>query len=289
MGYECNRKGNRVNLVHNLNQDFEQTMKHLLKEEQAETPVIHRFGPGVYIREGFMPAGALVIGHTHKTSHMNVMLQGRVLILKGDGSVTELSAPMSFVSQPGRKMAYVLEDTIWQNIHATDCTDVSQLEEMLLEKDEVPALPIDEVLLLEYAGDAEDFVSAVAEFGYTPCDVEDMMYAEETVPLPSGGYKALVGNSLRHEKGLFASAEISKGEVIGPATINSKRTSFGRFTNHSKNPNATAMAAPDGNMYLVALRDINGSTGAYLGEEITLDYRDSLEKSGHRRIACQHS
>jgi hypothetical protein len=283
-------KGNQLNLItHNLNQDFQVVLDRLIKEEQADTPVIHRFGPGVYIREGFMPAGALVIGHEHKTSHMNVMLKGRLLILKDDGSTVELNAPVSFVSNPGRKMAYVLEDTIWQNIHPTDCTDVEELEKVLLNKDELPFLPVDDLLLLEYAGDAEDFVQAVAEFGFSPDGVQEAMDNEEIIPFPQGSYKAVVADSLRHGKGLFASANISAGSPIAPARIDGKRTPAGRYTNHSRNPNAFAVANPDGFTYLVALREIKGATGGYLGEEITIDYRQALEVSGHRRIECQPS
>ena len=34
-----------------------------LEQPQVDCPVVHRFGPGIYIREVTIPAGALSIGH----------------------------------------------------------------------------------------------------------------------------------------------------------------------------------------------------------------------------------
>ena len=44
-----------------------------LEQPQADCPVTHRFGPGIYIREVLLPRGAYVVGHAHKTVHLNIM------------------------------------------------------------------------------------------------------------------------------------------------------------------------------------------------------------------------
>lgn len=104
----------------------------LLQCEQVECPLVHRFAPGVYLREIFMPAGSFVLGHEHVTGHFNVILSGRARVLI-DGKVREIQAPFTFKSEPGiRKALYVLEDMIWQTIHPTDETDVEKLEAMLV-------------------------------------------------------------------------------------------------------------------------------------------------------------
>ena len=58
----------------------------MLQHEQADCPVIHRFGEGLYIREVRMKAGTLAIGHVQKSRHNNLFLQGRVLMIGEDGS-----------------------------------------------------------------------------------------------------------------------------------------------------------------------------------------------------------
>lgn len=101
---------------------------------QIDCPVVHHFGPGVYLREVTIPAGTFVIGHAHKRSCLNIMLKGRLVLRSPDGDLREVSAPLIMTTGPGRKVAFAIEDTVWQNIFATDETDVEKLEEMLVEK-----------------------------------------------------------------------------------------------------------------------------------------------------------
>jgi hypothetical protein len=100
---------------------------------QVDCHTKHYFGPHIYIREVTMPAGSVVIGKPHRCEHMCVMLQGRMIIVQEDGSRKELVAPMTFVGQPGRKVAYIIETTVFQNILATDETDIEKLENMLVD------------------------------------------------------------------------------------------------------------------------------------------------------------
>jgi hypothetical protein len=80
-----------------------------------------------------MPAGTVVIGKPHRKEHMCVMLQGRMVVVLGDGTKQELVAPLTFVGSAGRKVAYILETTVFQNILATDETDIDVLENMLVD------------------------------------------------------------------------------------------------------------------------------------------------------------
>ncbi len=113
---------------------MENAEKELLQHPQADCPVVHHFGPGVCIREVFMAAGTLAIGHKQKFEHLNLMLRGKVMVINDDVTANVLTAPMIFVGKPGRKIGYVLEDMVWQNIYATDETDVKKLEAMFLDK-----------------------------------------------------------------------------------------------------------------------------------------------------------
>jgi hypothetical protein len=100
---------------------------------QVDCQTKHYFGPNIYIREVTMPAGSIVVGKPHRSEHMCVMLQGKMIIVSEDGERKELVAPMTFLGQPGRKIAYILETTVFQNILATDETDIKKLENMLVD------------------------------------------------------------------------------------------------------------------------------------------------------------
>lgn len=106
----------------------------LKTHEQTECPVTHRFAPGVYLREIFMPADTVVIGKIHKTEHFNILIKGACLIVHDDGRREELRAPMTFVSKAGvQKVLYILEDMIWQTVHVTAEMDMEKLEAELIE------------------------------------------------------------------------------------------------------------------------------------------------------------
>lgn len=106
----------------------------LLAMPQIDCPVTHHFGPGVYIRECAMPAGSLVIGHAHKGPCLNVLVKGSMRVITPEGQPRTITAPLIFTSGPGRKAAYVIEDVVFQNIHATDETDLDKLEDLLIDK-----------------------------------------------------------------------------------------------------------------------------------------------------------
>lgn len=92
--------------------------KEFMEHPQVECPVTHNFAPDIYIREIFMPADTVVIGHKHLTEHFNVILKGKCRVMIGD-VVEELTAPCTFISGAGsQKIVNVLEDCIWQTVHS---------------------------------------------------------------------------------------------------------------------------------------------------------------------------
>ena len=123
----------------------------------------------------------------------------------------------------------------------------------------------DYALLLKERNMTEDQAQAIVT---NPIDL---------IPLPLGQYKFTFSDSPIHGKGVFAVANIAKGEVIGPARIEGNRTPIGRYTNHSPNPNAFPMLVENGTIVLVANTNIHGSSGGVKGDEITVNYRDSSE------------
>ena len=107
----------------------------MLSQDVIDCPVQHLFGPNIYIRQVSMPKGAFVIGHAHKQESINMLLSGSMALIEG-GMVRVIDAPYFFVGQPGRKVAYILEDCLFQNIFSTPETDIDKLEEMFVDKSE---------------------------------------------------------------------------------------------------------------------------------------------------------
>lgn len=258
--------------------------KAVLAYDQAECPVIHRFGPGLYIREIFIPKGTFAIGHVHKFEHLNIFLKGKVQIVHEDGSTSILEAPAMFVSQPGRKVGLMLEDVLWQNIYATTETDIEKLEEMFFDKPdyfkEMLALKLKEDFL-KHEEDRQDYKDLLVEIGYTEEEVKaQASITTDRIFFPDAS-GVVIGNSPIEGKGLFASGSFKKGSIIAPGRLNGKRTPAGYITNHAKVPNAKVVTNDKGDIYLVALKDISGMSGGQLGEEITLDYRQVLSINLH--------
>jgi len=124
---------------------------------EGELPLTHTFSNNVYAREIFMPAGMVVVGHVHNTTHLNIVSQGKALVYL-DGQVVEITAPYTFESKAGtRKVLYILEDMFWSTIHVTDETDIDVLENSLVDRQASSCLEVntEEIKrsLLSYKGE----------------------------------------------------------------------------------------------------------------------------------------
>ena len=103
----------------------------LLRLPQAEIEYIHRFTPGLYTREMVVPAGVIMTGAIHKTQHISIFLEGR-MVVPCEGSSKEIVAPIVEIANPGvKRVGVALEDVRWLTVHPTDETDIEVLEDML--------------------------------------------------------------------------------------------------------------------------------------------------------------
>lgn len=249
-----------------------------LNQEQAPCPVVHRFAPGVCVREVKIPAGTYAIGHHQNFAHLNILLKGRVSIRNEDGTFTELTAPMVFVGKPGRKIGFIHEDMTWLNIYHTDETDVEKIENHFVRKSqafEEMKEHHQKALLLKSGIDQKDFKAALKELGITEDECQQQSSCQsDFTELPYGEYKIKVGASRIEGRGLLATGDFKRGEIIAPARIDGKRTIAGRFTNHSLTPNAK-MVRNNSDIYLTAITKINGQRGGMDGDEITVNYREA--------------
>ena len=105
----------------------------MMEMPEAELPVTHRFTPGLYIREIFRPAGALVTSKVHRTQHPFTISKGSCDVWV-DGAWVHLRAPHTGITMPGtRRVLRIYEDTVWTTYHPTDLTDVDAIEAAIIE------------------------------------------------------------------------------------------------------------------------------------------------------------
>lgn len=262
----------------------------MLKFPQADCPVVHHFGPGVCIREVFMPAGTLAIGHKQKYDHLNLLLRGKVMVVRDDGVADILSAPLLFVGKPGRKIGYVLEDMVWQNIYATDFRNADDVEAHFVEKSDDWLADHKVKFAIEQtarAADHADYFKLISDFGLIHEDVQKQVQnKDDQVWIDSPSIR--VSDSPIDGKGLFVTCPVKAGEVICAARVNGKRTQAGRFTNHSVNPNAEMRLRSNGDIDLVALVDFAGCKGGEIGTEATINYRNALALSGVMQVGQEY-
>lgn len=112
-------------------------MEHLIKQhEQLEIETKHYFSLGVYAREIYIPAGAIVVGKLHKHQNLNILTKGVIEVLVDD-EIKTLVAPCVVVSPPGTKrIARALEDCIWITVHGTHETDLAKIEDYFIAQTE---------------------------------------------------------------------------------------------------------------------------------------------------------
>lgn len=101
---------------------------------QVDCPLTHRFTPGLYIREIFMPAGTIVTSPKHKTCHPFVISTGDVSVYVEGKEVARYKAPFTGITNPGtRRLLYIHEDTVWTTFHVTDKTDPIEIGNDILD------------------------------------------------------------------------------------------------------------------------------------------------------------
>jgi len=100
-------------------------------------PVVHRFTPGMYIREITMPKGVIGTSKIHKTTHPFVISKGCVSVWSKETGVVTMRAPFTGVTTPGtRRILYMHEETVWTTFHPnpTNETDLAKVEDFIIQK-----------------------------------------------------------------------------------------------------------------------------------------------------------
>ena len=105
-----------------------------LNLSRCEMPLVHRFTPGLYIREIFMPKGALVVSLKHLTEHPFVVSKGHAAVLTETG-VQQIKAPHCGITKAGtQRVLFIHEDCVWTTFHVTNETDPEKIVSQVTEK-----------------------------------------------------------------------------------------------------------------------------------------------------------
>ena len=119
--------------------EFELSM--LATQKVIDLPLKHRFTPGIYTREIFMPKGSIATSKIHKIEHPFVVTQGKVSVYIPGIGVEHIEAPYIGITKAGtRRVLYMHEDTVWITFHPNEEneTDLEKIEAKLLERHELP-------------------------------------------------------------------------------------------------------------------------------------------------------
>lgn len=101
--------------------------------EQVDLLTEHFFAHGTYTRVLHLPADTVLTGKIHRYSCVNIIPFGKIAVVTDEGEY-EITGPHVFVSGSGvKKAGYVLEDTIWINVHPWDGeSDLEQIEQQVI-------------------------------------------------------------------------------------------------------------------------------------------------------------
>jgi quercetin dioxygenase-like cupin family protein len=111
----------------------------------------HYFSSGVYAKESRIPAGHVLIQHSHKHDHLSILASGSVEIVV-DGKTSVVNAPACFTIEANKHHGVkTLTDAVWYCIHATDCTDENKIDDTLIQPaDMTEFVNIMQILKKEY-------------------------------------------------------------------------------------------------------------------------------------------
>lgn len=81
-------------------------------------PVVHRFVPGLYAREIFMPAGTILTSRCHLTEHPFVVLSGVAHVsIPGEEPLRLEGGHLSITQAGTRRALFIEQDCRWATFH----------------------------------------------------------------------------------------------------------------------------------------------------------------------------
>lgn len=88
------------------------------KLPQFEFPIRNYFVDGLYVREIFIPRGAVLVGYIHTKPCVTTVSRGEIIIYDGELRA-RVRAPYTVCVAAGTKKAgFAVEDTVWSDAYA---------------------------------------------------------------------------------------------------------------------------------------------------------------------------
>ena len=120
--------------IQSMEDNMLETVEATPEAEQVMPPVHHVWG-GLFARELFMPAGAVIVSKIHKVDHMTFVLEGEAEVIDEFGSAEIVSAP-AFIKTPAgmKRILRIKTDSRWMTVHANpdDIDDADEFEKVII-------------------------------------------------------------------------------------------------------------------------------------------------------------
>lgn len=239
-------------------QDIEYTLRN---ESQSDLSTQESIVNGMYVRKITIPKGTFLTSKVWLEPYLDIMVAGDITVFTEYG--TKRMTGLNVL--PGRKLrkrvGVAHEDTVWITVHRTDDLVLDGLESNMT----ADSVEEGEAILSIEANDS--YSSLLGYLGITEACVQNDML------IPVRVTDASIKESSVQGVGIFATRDYSVGEEIGRLTMDGVKTDYGRYTNHSPNPNTTSVYI-GGDLVMIARQCI------HTGEELLIDYLDNLMKIG---------
>ena len=98
--------------------------------------IIHHFSDGLYAKETIINAGEHLLQHKHTFSHLSVLAKGKVVVTTEEGSVIVEAPACLEIKANTHHGVKALTDCVWYCIHATDEKDPSNVDEVIIAKEQ---------------------------------------------------------------------------------------------------------------------------------------------------------
>lgn len=243
----------------------------LLQMPQAAIQTSHTFLPGLYLRSITIPPWTVLTGAPHLTDYIVRLEKGTIAVNTANGIVV-LTAPAEFHAPVGcKRVGRVFdEEVVWTDIfeNPDDCRDLPTLESRLYDQSAGELGETRELRRIRAC--RADYAEFLSQISVTQEQMDAIVHIDtDLIPMPPGFSVALRRSNI-HGIGLFCTAVMQAGHPICPGRLSGMRTPAGRYINHSPQPNAASYLHSNGDIWAVALRDMQEN------EEITIDYRDAM-------------
>jgi quercetin dioxygenase-like cupin family protein len=100
---------------------------------ELSLPEEHFFGDGLYCKRIVLPAGSTAVQHKHKYSHLSALCSGIATVTVGHESTIYKAGAVILIEAGKMHSVKAITDCVWLCIHATEETNVDEIDKVLVE------------------------------------------------------------------------------------------------------------------------------------------------------------